>query len=513
MTNFVLVLASNWQGAKVRCRFTALADGKPVAPTDDTAPVFQLPDGTAEVRITATPTAVSPKVPVHWEKTVVLTVGSSGGPLTAKTGSTAFVKLSPPKPIGSGMQYTLATIQLSRFKDATADVVKLLMKLPTKRSFSDDQGVTWYDKQVDAVKEVQNHVDNYGDWPPAKWDPNAGPDVHFWDLNAVPNAHFLDPEKPVLKSGVLNFTKGALPAIDVESLVLQIAGTDVPQLFAVTWPTKTVERTATSGPTPFFLFIRQSNNGNHYDWDGLFVGGDLNPYPNNFDYADEGLFANLHYGHSPLREPWLKGVPYQAAMAGNKVVTVAPCNKFGDEFGVLAKTKQTGRILEEIQAFMFWKAGIADPPKTVGDTAIAAFSSGTFHLDNWLRDPDNLNDKFLSNVVKAVYWLDPRTDYVDRFIEASLAWAGSPDRDKRIRLYMRYPSAAHQKLLGTSPSAPYVQNTTGDKRTAAVITDENWAKVVTKYLGGAPFAKVEWTYSHHAICATMLTHALRWDFK
>jgi len=112
-------------------------------------------------------------------------------------------------------------------------------------------------------------------------------------------------------------------------------------------------------------------------------------------------------------------------------------------------------------------------------------------------------------VVSAVYWLDPRTDYVGRFIEASLNWAGGAGRDKRIRLYMRYPSAAQTKLLGTTPSAPYIRNTTGDKRTAAVITDGDWANVFAKYVGGTPIANDDrWRYSHHVICATMLTHAL-----
>jgi hypothetical protein len=490
MINFVIALASDWRGGRVACQFKASAIGSPITATDDTAPAYQLPDGTTEVTITATPTAVAPKVPVHWEKSITISVGPSG-PLTAKAGSAAFVTLSPPKPIGSDMQYTLATIKLSRFKDATVEVVNLLKHLPTKRTIG---GI---EKLVDAVKEVKDHTDQYGAgaWPPLNW-----------NLNAVPDAHFLEAKDPV-KSGVLNFKKGSLPAIDVDSVVLKIAGTDVPQLFAVTWP-KTMAPTATSGPTRFFLFIRQSNKGNHYDEFGLFVGGDLAPYPNNFDYADEGLYANLHYGHDPLREASLKGVPYQAAKAGNQAVTVVPCNKFADEFGVLAKTKQTGEILEEIQAFMFWRAGVPDPPKTVGKTAIAAFSSGTFHLDNWLRDADNLSGTFLSKMVSAVYWLDPRTDYVDRFIEASLHWADSAGGDKRIRLYMRYQSASHTRLLGTTPPAPYVRNTTGDKRTAAVITDENWAKVVTTYLGGAPFDKVNWGYAHHVICATMLTHAL-----
>ena len=51
----------------------------------------------------------------------------------------------------------------------------------------------------------------------------------------MPDAHFLDPETPV-KSGVLNFAKDASLRIDVDSVVLRLAGVDAPQLFAITWP-------------------------------------------------------------------------------------------------------------------------------------------------------------------------------------------------------------------------------------------------------------------------------------
>jgi hypothetical protein len=500
MTNYLLVFGSDWRGRAVECQFTALADNKTVSARDDSAPVYQLPDSTSTVKITAKPKAV-PGIPLRWDKTVTLSVGSSG-PITAAADSVAYVTIKPPKPIGSEMQYTLVFIKLSRFKDATDDVVRLLdpSSLPKKRSFSDD-GEMWVTRDVVAAKEVQEHKDMYGTWPPpAKW-----------ALEAVPHAHFLDVGNPV-KSGVLNFKPpGALPGINVDSVVLRMAGTDVPQYFAVTWP-NTITMTPTSAPTPFFLFIRQSNRGNQYDRIGLFVGGDLAPYPDNFDYADEGMFASLHYADDPLRTPWSKGVPYQAAMAGNKVVTVAPCNKFADEFGVLKKTEETRRILEEIQAFMFWRSGIPDPPTAVGKTAIAAFSSGTFHLHNWLIDTDNLSGKFLTEGVNAVYWLDPRTDFVDDFIKASLDWASYGATDKSIRLYMRYPSNSHRKLLGTTYSAPYVRSTSPDnKRTAAVISDADWARVRAKYLA-PPVEPVDWTFSHFAICSTMLTHALAQDF-
>src|SRR5262249_25124961 len=147
------------------------------------------------------------------------------------------------------------------------------------------------------------------------------------------------------------------------------------------------------------------------------------------------------------------------------VVTVIPSNSFEKDFGVMDDTEQTGKILEELQAFMFLRAGVQVPPATVGKTAIASFSSGNFFLGRWLADPANPAGSFLSNVVTAVYFPDPmlnpgKTD-VNPFIASALTWAGTAD--KRIRLYMRYPSDAHKKLIGKIPGAPSVENS-ADKR-------------------------------------------------
>src|SRR5262249_27095648 len=158
-------------------------------------------------------------------------------------------------------------------------------------------------------------------------------------------------------------------------------------------------------PTPFFVFLRQGNAGNGYDEGGQFVGGDLQPYPDNFDYADT-LFEQLHYARSPFLWPYTKGVPYQVASAGDDVVTVIPCNSFENDFGVFDDTDQIGLILEELQAFMFWKAGV-QPPPSVGKTALASFSSANFFLGGWLANPKNRTGKFLSDVVTAIYFLDP----------------------------------------------------------------------------------------------------------
>ena len=489
MITFLIGFAAHWAGTRVPCKFKALAGGNPLPAKDDTAPVFTVPDGTLEVQLTATPQA-SPSP--YWETTVTLSIDGAGT-VTAKAGSTAFVKLTTTPSAVSGFQNTTAIVLLSRFKDVTADTLALLSRPPGTRHVKDDTG-TWDEVAVD---EVRDHRRLWGTWPP--------PD---WGLHDMPDAHFLDPATPV-KAGVLNFAKDASLRIDVDSVVLRLAGVDAPQLFAVTWPNAITPK-ANAAPTPFLVFIRQTNKGNRYDEAGLFVGGELDrqPYPNNFDYADT-LFEQLHYARSPMVWPYTKGVAYQVAKAGANVVTVIPSNSFEKDFGVMEQTEQTGKILEELQAFMFLRAGVQVPPAKVGKTALASFSSGNFILGRWLADPTNRAGSFLSNIVTAVYFLDPVLDPsakvdVNAFIASALTWAGTAD--KRIRLYMRRPSAAHVKLIGKTPGAPSVDSSADKRRTAAVVSDDNWVAAFAKATGGA--MKSNWSYSHHIIAATMLTHAL-----
>ena len=57
------------------------------------------------------------------------------------------------------------------------------------------------------------------------------------------------------------------------------------------------------------------------------------------------------------------------------------------------------------------------------------------------------------------------------------------------------------------PSAPYILNSSDNRRTAAVLSDTDWAKAFTKATG-RPAGKWNWQWSHHLFAATMLTHAL-----
>jgi hypothetical protein len=515
MSMLLVCFAIYWQGpVSVPCRFKALADGRPLSPsgqTTDTGPVYEIPDSAAEVMLTATPVAsASP----YSANTVFLTVGTSG--LSAKPGSEGFLVITKSTQLGNP-PVTFAKVVLSWFKDVTADTLKLLSSPPSSRHMLTDAG--WAD--VNSVPDPSNpgamiplsqaeqqaHLNTWGVWPP----PN-------WNLRNLTAAHFIDPTTPV-KSGALNFVKSALQ-IDVDSVVLQLAGVDAPQLFAVTWPNAIKPTSGVTTPTQFLIFIEQTFSGNQYDQQGLFVGSPLAAYPSNADYADM-LYQQLHYAGTPPGQPetpffWegAKGVPYQVAKAGVKVVTVVPLNSFEKDFGVMEKTDKTGQILQELQAFMFMRAGVTTPPATVGKTALASFSSGNFVLGRWLADATNRAGDFLANRVNAVYFLDPRLEIdpkktdVKTFVAAAMTWAKGTD--KRIRLYMRYPSTAHTQLLRTTPSASiYVLNSSdGGRQTAAVLPSESWKAALVKIFGPQGKSFVAWSFAHHMFAGTMLTHAL-----
>jgi hypothetical protein len=66
--------------------------------------------------------------------------------------------------------------------------------------------------------------------------------------------------------------------------------------------------------------------------------------------------------------------------------------------------------------------------------------------------------------------------------------------------------AAHETLLGSqTPAEPYVKNSP-DGHTVSMTRFEDW----TNFYVDAFKKKFDfdWQYTHHNICATMLTHAL-----
>lgn len=508
MPNTLFVTAGTGAGVKkrVRCGFTVTADRKPLDPVPKRTSLYEIPPGTAEVAIWAVPVPTSG----YWQTLVTLTVASDGR-MSLKGNSGGWASVT--NFAGGSTPSTAVVVRVGSFANVTLDVLPLL-KAPPKTRWTHrkviKKGKTVWDP-VEVQRDEQNrHKTVYGDgaWPPGDW-----------TLKPLTGPHFRDPNAP-LTGDTLDFDTGASLKVEAKSVVLSLADPDAsPMLFAVVWPNVIAPKTD-SGSTPVLLFIRQrcgQDAQDNPDSPGMFTGGKPGlypPYPYNFDYIERCLFELLHYGKTTMTTPRPdffmrpKGVPYQVAKAGADVVTIVPCNSVDKEFESLRKTEHTKEILEELRTFMFRDAGVADPPASVGNTAIACFSAGVFDLNKWLSDPANVRGGFLKDTVKAVYFLDPSPGAIGDCITAANNWANH-GTDKKIRVYLRAENkSAHKALLGTTPpTPPYFENSADGNRTLAVIPLDTWKKTFKNVLNLDVTQLDQWDV-HHFIAATMLTHAL-----
>jgi hypothetical protein len=482
----LIVAAGNWESKEVKCTFTVQADEVILVAKDRSKQIYDLPAGTKEVRIVATP-----KTNTYWETKVALVVSSSGT-VSPRAGFAPWIAVK--RASGATADATLATVRVSRFKEVTHDVRTLLKVVP---------GEVGKPRKGGAPTQPELAA-TYGKWPPDDL-----------DIHPLPDAHYLDVARPVKAGGILSFKKDSSVRVDSESVVLELAGVRGPRLFGVVWP-RAVERKNSAAPTPFFFYIRQTGG---QDIKNVFVGGAVKgPYPYNFDYAERCLFESQHYPGTPIfvRKGWMlrpKGVPYQVAKSGAKVVMVFPVADAHDtiSYEALSNFDEMGRLLADLQAFMFWKVGIATPPSTVGKTALSAYSSANYTLVRWLNS--NRASTFLKNNISAVYFLDPPG--VDDCVDAGLLWRRNMGNDKRVRLYSAKDEKkyvpAYRRLLGLKPtdplaSPPYLLNAADNKITMAVFPTDSWDRTFKDVLG----IVTKWTYwdAHHFVPATVLTHAL-----
>jgi hypothetical protein len=502
----LIVAAASWEPKAVKCTFTVQADEVTLGAKDRSKQIYELPSGTKHVRIVATPT---PTPNDYWESFVALVVASNGT-ISPDAGFAPWVAVMPASGATAGA--TLATIRVSRFKDVTAKVRDLLKVVPGARP-----GGTPTQPQLTAA---------YGKWPPDNL-----------DIQPLPNVHVLDLDNPVKAGGILNF-KASPAAVDADSVVFELAGVKAPRLFGVVWP-DAVPRKNGAEPTPFFLYIRQTGwqDGKH----GVFgVKGE--PYPYHFDYAERCLFESQHYHGSPIstRNNYMlrpKGVPYQVARSGAKVVTVFPVADADVDdkisYGVLSNFDEMGRLLAELQAVMFWTVGIVAPPKAVGKVALSGYSSVNIWLAPWLDS--NRASKFLESNISAVYFLDPPN--VDACVQAGLNWRRTTmGSDKRVRLYsarVAYDKSgrlietsyfpAYRQLLGLEAKdplvmprdpqghvLPYLLSAADNKITVALFPLDSWIRTFKEFGIDAPVAPPKWEYwdAHHLVPATVLRHAL-----
>ena len=225
------VAAANWESKGVKCTFTVLADEVVLGATDRSKRIYELPSGTKHVRIVATPQP-KPGTPTnpYWETIVALNVASNGT-VSPDTGFAPWVALTPASGATAGA--ILATVRVSRFREVTFDVVKLLKVVPGAVNSRPGLAPT----QADLAR-------NYGNWPPDNL-----------DVLPLPAAHFLDVNNPVNPGGILNFVKSSV-AVDAESIVVEVAGVQAPRLLGVVWP-DAVLRNNGAAPTRFFFYFRR----------------------------------------------------------------------------------------------------------------------------------------------------------------------------------------------------------------------------------------------------------------
>jgi hypothetical protein len=484
----LIVAAANWESKAVKCTFTVQADEVVLGAQDRSKQIYEVPAGAKQVRIVATPT---PTPNQYWETTVALNVASNGT-VSPDAGFAPWVAVTTASGATTGA--TLAMVRVSRFREVTFDVLNLLKVVP---------GEVGKPRRGGAPTQPELAA-TYGKWPPDDL-----------DIHPLPAAHFLDVDKPVKAGGILSFVKSPV-FVDAESVVVELAGGNAPRLFGVVWPDAVVRKNS-AAPTPFFFYIRQTGGQDIKD---VFVGGAVKgPYPYNFDYAERCLFESQHYPGTPIfvRKGWMlrpKGVPYQVARSGAKVVTLFPVADADDKisYGVLSKFDEMGQLLADLQAFMFWKVGIPAPPSTVGKVALSAYSSANDTLASWLTS--NRGSTFLKNNISAVYFLDPPR--VKASVDAGLLWRRYISYDKRVRLYSARNDKAffpeYRHLLGLEPtdpplpSAPYLLSAADNKITMALFPTDSWDRTFKDLLG----INTKWDFwdAHHFVPATVLTHAL-----
>ena len=110
----------------MKCTFTVQADDVILGAKDRSKQIYELPAGTKQVRIVATPT---PKPNIYWETTVALVVASNG---TVSPGAGFAPWVAVTRASGATAGATLATVSVSRFKDVTHDVLNLLKARPRR---------------------------------------------------------------------------------------------------------------------------------------------------------------------------------------------------------------------------------------------------------------------------------------------------------------------------------------------------------------------------------------------
>jgi len=372
---------------------------------------------------------------------------------------------------------------LSRVRDATQQALAELKVTPT--GLREDRNVPkkdWKNWKPIANERVQH---------PARAQP-----FDAWD---TPSLSVRFAANPPVSSTMVQVSPQSIDP-DTVDVVLEVANVPAPKMIAVSWP-RSLARTDRSDATPFLIYFHPGMRQNVKA--GFYEGNHQKPYPLGWDYLYYGLWRYVNYDGDPYTQnPFCKGLPYQIAASGKKVVLVLPMNKVDIEAGSMVNAPAAEELLEEINGFMFRQARVYTPPP-LGLVAAGAFSSGVLLLQSLLASAQStgrlaamkeayLFDRSFGNVA-------PNTAAVGA-VGSAIAWAGS-DPAKRVRVYSQLDGRQvpnFQSLLGSVPGgAPSVTESANRSRTVVITPKQTWGPAVKE--GG----------THQFISAIMLTDALR----
>lgn len=347
---------------------------------------------------------------------------------------------------------------------------------------------------------------------------------------------------PCLSAKTLQFVKKSVSP-DGEIVVLDRAAADPPVRLVVYWPAS-VSREADAPPTSFLYFLKPTAFQNSRPVAGepekpIFVNpGDRkdpdtgSTYPNGFDYNFFGLWRVFHYSDDldkngqSLSDPILgdaawKGIPYQVEASGKPVVVVLAMNEVAvnpcDELKALSSAFDLRRLLLDVQAFMFRRAGNPNPPG-IGRLAMASFSSGHNTLACLLASPGNPADPFITDTLQEIYLFDPNADRAGPFagtVQAIADWLKTgPSTQKIARVYSQLTPKDDQGNDLLAPILAQLQIVAPPQSPFDVNSPVNANVSVTclplgmwNQLSNSKFTKS--VDAHQVIPAVMLTDALR----
>lgn len=356
---------------------------------------------------------------------------------------------------------------LSRLRDASAECLASLAAVPPERA--------------DAVP---------AGWPPTTWGVPEVAGVEYFDQEPLFNGEISAGEDIVAPSG--------------ENLVFERRGPRTPRLIAVSWPGSVAPFSA-APPTPFLVYFHAPMAQN------LEAGFYHGPYPFHFDYVFYGLWNYLNYRENPLTSwPFSLGLPYQLAESEVRVVLVLPCSSAVDEIGSFTSAADMATTLNDLQATVFRRAGVYDPPPGLGRVGLGAFSGSNAFLTAFLNAPANRAHPFYLNNLREIFSFEVVDGDLAGFVSAVTSWRSTmAGDDVRAHLYRQGESSLLDSFVSPAerPAARPFITATGDGRTLGLIPAATWRAAAAAR--GFPGFGFQFTEIHHLFPSTLLTDALR----